>query len=185
MENIPATTNKPYHFFYSSRDSFSNFYDAPFEYQGIQFSCSEQFFMYLKAKLFHDSFHASQILGAKTPVIMKRHGRLIPYFDPKIWDEYKQYVMYIALREKVNQHDDIKSKLLNTAPKIIVEASPMDKIWGVGLSHSNPLIQDSRNWQGQNLLGYLWTRLREDIIHGTSFVTTVMEERIQQIMATN
>jgi ribA/ribD-fused uncharacterized protein len=139
--------------------------------------------MYAKAKLFKDDLHAQRILNAKTPATMKRNGRLVENFDPKVWDEYKQKVMYIALREKVTQNDKIKKKLIKTAPKTLVEASPWDTIWGVGLAKDDPLIQDKNNWKGQNLLGYLLTTLREDIMNGTSYITEKDEAEIKALLS--
>jgi ribA/ribD-fused uncharacterized protein len=150
-----------YHFFYSSRDSFSNFYKAPFTYAGLEFSCSEQLFMYAKAKLFKDNERAKRILNAKTPATMKRNGRQVKGFDPIVWDQYKEDFMFLALREKINQNSKIKQKLLKTSPALLVEASPWDTIWGVGLAKNDPLIHDPANWQGTNLLGKLLTDLRD------------------------
>jgi ribA/ribD-fused uncharacterized protein len=167
-----------YHFFYSNNDSFSNFYDSPFKYQGIQFLCSEQFFMYLKAKLFKDEIHAEKILKAITPNSMKINGRLVENFDPIIWDNWKKNIMYIAVREKVKQNEKIKQKLLKTAPDILVEASPRDTVWGVGLAKTNPLILDKKNWRGTNLLGYILTEIRNDIIYKTSYISDDDEKNI-------
>jgi ribA/ribD-fused uncharacterized protein len=138
--------------------------------------------MYVKAKLFKDPLHTQRILNAKTPATMKRNGRLVENFDPKLWDDYKKIVMYIAIREKVKQNETIKKKLLKTAPKTLVEASPWDTVWGVGLAKDDPLIQDRQNWRGQNLLGHLLTSLREDIVNGTSFVTNEDEEKIKELI---
>jgi ribA/ribD-fused uncharacterized protein len=170
-----------YHFFYSSRDSFSNFYPAPFEYQGIQFSCSEQFFMYAKAKFFKDNIRAQRILNAKTPATMKKNGRLVQNFDPTIWDQHKENIMYIAIREKFNQNPTILKKLLKTNNKLLVEASPWDTVWGIGLAKNDPLIHDENNWKGQNLLGKLLTHLKNNTF--TEDITEFENNLIKSILS--
>lgn len=148
-------------FFYANKDIYSNFYKVSFEHQGIQFPTSEHAVMYRKAKLFGADDIAEKITKVKNPGQAKALGRSrdIP-FDEDVWKEYREKVYFEVLVDKFSD-EDLKEQLLGTGKRILVEASPYDKIWGVGLAEDNPAIQYPQQWKGLNLLGKVLMEVRE------------------------
>ncbi len=132
---------------------FSNFYNCEIDYENKLFHSSEQIFMYLKAKHFKDYVTADKILFATNPKDAKALGRLVANFDNEEWDNVKTKYMKKALVSKFTQNEGLSNLLKSHSDKIFVEASPYDKIWGVGLTEYDPLILDESNWLGKNLLG--------------------------------
>lgn len=119
--------------------------------------------MYKKALTFNDEEIAKKILNEKDPASCKSYGRKIKNFDENIW-AYKRYdIMVEALILKFTQNNDFKNKLINTKDKILVEASPYDRIWGIGLHYENDDVLDEKNWKGLNLLGKALMEVREKI----------------------
>jgi ribA/ribD-fused uncharacterized protein len=115
---------------------------------------SEQLFMWYKAKYFKDNDIARDILlKGENPKIAKELGREIKNFSNEEWDKVKEDFMFLAVKEKFLADGLMRRKLMNTQPKILVEGSPTDSVWGVGLHYSDDKILDESNWQGQNLLG--------------------------------
>ncbi len=121
--------------------------------EGKTFNCNEQYMMYKKAELFGDEYALNQIMKATDPAEQKRWGRMVKYFDKDKWEEIAKKVVYDANLAKFTQHEDLKKQLLDSGDKIIVEASPTDCIWGVGLWATDDEILDSKNWKGTNWLG--------------------------------
>lgn len=58
--------------------------------------------------------------------------------------------------------------MLDTAGTTLVEASPYDRIWGIGLAASNPKALDRKMWRGTNWLGQALTEVREEIVKDES-----------------
>lgn len=120
---------------------------------GAIFQSSEQAFMWQKALFFNDHRAADLIENEVDPKLCKKYGRQVKGFDPKLWScvclGFMTYVNYL----KYSQNAELRQSLLDTGTRTLVEASPYDKIWGVGLSEYDPLILDEKNWRGQNLLG--------------------------------
>ena len=75
-------------------------------------------------------------------------------FDQLLWDEKKFEIVVRGNVAKFGQNPELKAFLLTTSARVLVEASPLDRVWGVGLAADDPLIEDPRNWQGENLLGF-------------------------------
>jgi ribA/ribD-fused uncharacterized protein len=133
------------------------------DFENIKYNCSEQYMMAKKAKLFQDEKSYILIMDELNPKIQQDLGRLISNFDQRVWDEQKEKIVYTGNYLKFSQHKDLQKKLIETNPKILVEASPHDLIWGVGLSSKNDLILNEKNWKGQNLLGKILMKIREDL----------------------
>lgn len=72
----------------------------------------------------------------------------------------------MANKAKFLQNDDILRELLKTVGTTIVEASPDDNIWGIGLSAEDPMAQNRSIWKGTNWLGEVLTSLRDEIAVG-------------------
>ena len=151
-------------FFYTTEECMSNFYPANFNINGINFSCTEQHMMYSKAKLFGDEDIANKIMLTNVPGKIKGLGRKVSNFDEKIWQQHRENILFEGNLAKYTQNKEIKDQLLSTNPKTLVEASPSDKIYGVGLGIDDSRINDPKNWNGLNLLGQILMRVREHII---------------------
>lgn len=143
----------------------SNWYLAPIVYEGIKYSCSEQLYMAFKAKHFGDNESYQKILATPNPRLAKKLGQNVQNFDIKEWDRVKEEYMYIACFEKFKQNPDLTKKLLSTCNSILVEASPYDKVWGIGM-YGSVAATDETRWQGQNLLGKCLEKVRESLWKG-------------------
>jgi ribA/ribD-fused uncharacterized protein len=147
MERI---TNK-YVFFWGSE--LSNWFECRFRYKGITFFNSEQAFMWEKAVYFGDMKVAEEILKTPSPSYCKALGKTVKNFDAAKWLPKGYEVMVAVNLAKFNQNSRLKHTLISTDNKIIVEASPYDTIWGIGLGSEDDRCLDESQWRGQNLLG--------------------------------
>ena len=146
------------------RGVFSNFTSTPMmQYKGHSFQTTEQAFMWAKAQLFGDKDSARLILAEKNPAKAKELGRGVKGFNPTHWDINKEFLMYEVNLAKYSQFDDYKSVLLSTGEKQLVEVNGKDTIWGIGLYANDPRILDEKQWRGQNLLGKVLMRVREEL----------------------
>lgn len=132
---------------------FSNFY--PINGDAVT---SEHFYMEAKALFFNDFNTASLIRTAQSPREAKKLGRQVANFDQKEWDIYKESAMWGALQLKFVMCKKFRDALLNSKGKELVEASPTDKIWGIGFKEADA-IDNIDNW-GQNLLGQCLMNVR-------------------------
>lgn len=143
---------------------FSNFYNCEMTYNGKLFHSSEQLFMYLKALHFEDYEIADEILyNAFTPKEAKNLGRKVSNFNNEEWENVRESIMMEALRCKFDCNPELKKLLLRHKDQIFVEASPYDKIWGVGLTEYDSRILDEEKWEGLNLLGKCLNKIVSEI----------------------
>lgn len=149
-----------------SKTCFSQWYDAPFKKDGDTFLTAEHYMMFAKARLFNDKAAALKVLQCRTPKEAKAVGRGVSGFDSEKWDREKFAIVVEANMAKFSQNKDLKSFLLRTKKKVLVEASPVDPIWGVGLAEDNPNIHNPKKWKGLNLLGYALMEVRENLEQG-------------------
>jgi ribA/ribD-fused uncharacterized protein len=147
-----------YKFFWSG--PFSNWHESYFQLNGITYNCGEQYMMHQKALTFGDQDTADKILKETSPREQKQLGRQVKNFNPDIWDSVKYEVVKTGLREKFNQNPDLKRYLLKYKGYQLVEASPLDSIWGIGFAEDKA-IQNINDW-GQNLLGKILTELASE-----------------------
>ena len=132
-------------------------------YENVTFENCETYMMFHKAILFNDIPISKQILeAADDPKQVKALGRKVRGFDQEIWDKKKFEIVIAANREKFSAHAQLREQLLETAGKEIVEASPMDRIWGIGFKKENALKNQHR-W-GKNLLGKALMQVRDELI---------------------
>lgn len=154
-------------YFYNLNNKFdymSNFYKTDFtDKNGIQYNCSEEYFMYNKCITFNQNNNKllQDILTETSPIKIKQHGRKVQNFNDTIWKEKRYNIMLEALRLKFNQNEIIKQKLLDTKPKILYEASKNDKIWGIGF-YNKEAIQTDKSKFGKNLLGNALMEIRSE-----------------------
>jgi ribA/ribD-fused uncharacterized protein len=139
----------------------SQWYYSPFEENGVTFITAEHYMMAKKAELFRDFKRMEKILLSKTPIEAKRLGREVKNFDEKLWKK-RRFEIVVAGNSLKFQEPKLKDFLLKTGNKILVEASPVDKIWGVGLAENSKNISNPFCWRGLNLLGFALIRVRDE-----------------------
>lgn len=141
---------------------FSNFADLKsIKYKDIEFSTSEQIFMFEKAMFFGDEKIAQQIVeDGSNPKVAKRLGRKVAGFNESEWAKVREEKMLAALRAKFSV-PFYRKILLDSGNDILVEASPFDRIWGIGFD-KNHAVGNESNW-GLNLLGKCLMQVREEI----------------------
>lgn len=150
-------------FFYGSSEIFSNWHKCRFQINGIRFNCSEQALMYYKAKMFRDEETANKILQSRNPKEQKQLGREVRGFIETVWNDNREEVMYRILLEKFSQIEEFKKELLRYEGYEFVEASPYDRIWGIGLSEDDPDVLYRKRWKGKNLLGKAITKVCKEL----------------------
>lgn len=160
-------------YFYGINDinyCFSNFYPSRFTDEKNIYNCSEQFFMKKKQELFdpNNSYLSNCILNESDPAKIKKFGRSVHNYDETIWNEKRYDCMCEGLYYKFSQNLDLKKILLDTGNSILVEASPYDRIWGIGISVED--AKKGKKWNGQNLLGNALMKVRKVIIDEYSLV---------------
>lgn len=163
---------KTHVFFYGHKPNnigvhiFSQWYPADFvEKKGakqLNFKYTEQYMMAHKALLFDDTVIFKKIMSSSDPGEIKQLGRQVKNFNPTKWGEHKFEIVTEGNRLKFGQNLDMLDRLLKTEEKIIVEASPYDKIWGIGLSIQDAIKIPEDKWPGQNLLGQALMRVRAE-----------------------
>lgn len=140
---------------------FSQWYPSPFEVEGVVYRTAEHWMMAKKALLFNDVEIFDKILNAKSPAEAKLLGREVKYYDDELWLQHRYEIVKAGNIHKFSQHSSFRDYLLQTAPRVIVEASPVDAIWGIGLSVDSKQIEDVNNWRGLNLLGFALMEVRD------------------------
>lgn len=188
----PEQKPKEYTFFFHLTSPFSNFHPSKFEYKELTFISNEQFMMYSKAKTFKDEATAQKIIEMNnTPLIkdfidgkitreeivndkvkadqwnklmmkIKGFGKDVSPYNDEVWSNRRAKVVLFGAREKFSQNEDLKQILMNTGDTYMVEASPYDKIWGIGLSAGDAKRIPEEKWPGLNLLGQVLDVLKAE-----------------------
>ena len=146
-----------------TKSCFSQWYKAPFQINGITYPTAEHYMMAEKARLFDDKETLQKILKAKSPGEAKSLGRQVAGFNESKWLGERFDIVCRANCAKFTQDPKFKQFLLNTGTKVLVEASPVDKIWGIGMAADHEHIHNPRLWKGLNLLGYALMEVREQL----------------------
>ncbi len=139
---------------------FSQWAKSPFEIDGVKFNTCEQYMMYKKAMLFKDSSIAQEILKTSDPRKQKSLGRQVKNFDDSVWMVHAYNYVVEGNRAKFSQNDELATLLKATCGQTLVEASPYDRRWGIGMMEGDIGIEDPKNWHGENLLGKAITQVR-------------------------
>ena len=147
------------------RECLSQWYPARFALEGESFQSAEHYMMWSKARLFEDGDAARAVLAASSPAHAKRIGRSVKNFDEARWVSERLHVVVRGSVAKFSQNQALTSYLRNTKQRVLVEASPVDRIWGVGLDAAHEHAQNPLEWRGLNLLGFALMRAREQLFN--------------------
>ena len=138
----------------------SNWYPARFAVDGITYPTSEHFMMAEKARLFADEEIRSQIIAAKSPGEAKSLGRQVSGFEESVWTRHRFEIVVSGNVAKFDQNEDLGEFLRITGSKVLVESSPRDSIWGIGMRKNDTHADNPLQWKGQNLLGFALMEVR-------------------------
>lgn len=156
---------KTHEFIFFWTGPFSQWDQCGFTHNGIYYRTAEHWMMSEKARLFGDFETKGKILKSSHPSDAKKLGRNVVGFNQKIWDRVK---FQIVVNGNFLKFENRKEILLDTGNKVLVEASPVDVIWGIGLSEDDPKCLDPRRWKGQNLLGFALMEVRDILRKSTT-----------------
>lgn len=147
-----------------TKTSLSQWWKSSFSINIDTYCCMEQYMMAEKARLFKDDETLEKIMGMKNPKEIKELGRQVKNFDESIWRENRYSIILNGNYAKFMQNEDLRLFLISTKDSILVEASPFDKIWGIGMSANNENIEKPLLWRGSNLLGFALMEVRDELI---------------------
>jgi len=140
---------------------FSQWFELPFVVDSVTYRTAEHWMMANKALLFNDFETYNKIINSRSPQEAKELGRLILGFDDQIWSANRFDIVVKGNIHKFNQHPKFAAYLINTKDRVLVEASPVDKIWGIGLAKDAEQIDNPYFWNGENLLGFALMEVRD------------------------
>lgn len=144
-----------------SASCFSQWFASPFVVEGVRYATAEHWMMAEKARLFGDDVALARVLAKDDPSAAKAAGRSVRDFDEEHWVRHRFDVVVRGNLAKYGQTPVLRDFLLGTGDQVLVEASPVDAIWGIGLAAGDPRAQDPANWQGLNLLGFALMAVRD------------------------
>ncbi len=139
----------------------SQWFPRAFELEGHTYASAEHFMMAEKARLFGDDEMQRSVLGARTPAEAKAFGRAVRNYDDAVWSRERSKLVARGNVAKFGAHDDLRRFLLSTNDRVLVEASPRDRIWGIGMGKANPDARLPERWRGENLLGFALMAARD------------------------
>lgn len=146
------------------KSCFSQWYPCLFEVDGQTYNCMEQYMMAEKARLFGDEDVLKQILITDDPKAIKALGREVHNFDSNKWAAVSKEVVVKGNLHKFAQNMSLFRFLHGTGSKVLVEASPYDTIWGIGMKESDAGIMNPHNWKGTNKLGFALMEVRNVLL---------------------
>ncbi|WP_079909041.1 NADAR family protein [Paenibacillus sp. 32352] len=142
---------------------FSQWWSSHFTVEDVTYCCTEQYMMAEKARLFGDNNMLEAIMNTIYPKEMKAYGRAVKSFDSRVWDSRCYEIVKRGNMAKFEQNPELWNYMKTTGNRILVEASPVDRIWGIGLAKDDPCAHNPMNWQGKNLLGFALTEVRDHL----------------------
>lgn len=154
---------KKYTFFWKEKSPFSQWHNSSFVIDGINYKTSEHWMMWKKAMLFGDTDIANQVLKSSHPSEVKKLGRKVSNFVKETWEKECKDFVYQGNYAKFTQNSELLKVLMATEETELVEASPYDAIWGIGLTEEDAKKTSPDKWPGTNWLGKILTQLREDL----------------------
>ncbi|ANP49800.1 ribA/ribD-fused uncharacterized protein [Streptomyces griseochromogenes] len=139
----------------------SQWWPSPFVVDGVRYATAEHWMMAGKARLFGDAEAERRVLAAEHPAAAKKAGRLVRDFDEEIWERERFGIVVEGSVHKFASDDGLRGFLLDTGDRVLVEASPLDRVWGIGLAADDEASADPERWRGPNLLGFALMEARE------------------------
>jgi ribA/ribD-fused uncharacterized protein len=171
LRQLEQAGDRPdYVFFWSHRpqragvvgpECLSQWWPAPFSVAGVTYPTAEHFMMVGKARLFDDEAMASRVLETSSPREAKALGRQIRGFDEKLWAERRYGIVVEGNTAKFSRNPGLMAYLITTADRVLVEASPVDRVWGIGVAADDSAARRPSQWEGLNLLGFALMDVRE------------------------
>jgi len=153
--------NNDYEFFWGG--IYSNWAPSDIVVEGKSFNCVEQYMMYKKAEVAGDAASMQAVMDTPMPNDQKAIGRKIKNYDDAKWSAVRYEIVKDAIRAKFTQHENLKEELIASGDKHIVEASPYDVVWGIGMGEDDPDRFDESKWRGDNLLGKCIMDVRDEL----------------------
>jgi ribA/ribD-fused uncharacterized protein len=169
---IAAGESFQYLFFWGHRKStdfgvkkscFSQWYESIFRLNDELYRTAEHYMMVRKARLFDDEDAAKAILAAATPNAAKSLGRRVRGFSEQRWLDHREEIVFTGNLAKFGQNSGLRKFILESAHAVLVEASPVDPIWGIGLAQEDSSAQIPSAWPGLNLLGFALMKVRAQL----------------------
>ena len=145
------------------KSCFSQWFPAAFQLDGITYKTAEHYMMAQKAELFADNEIFEKIIRVDHPNEAKALGRKIQNYQENIWLEHRFDIVVKGNVAKFSQHPELNNFLCDTQDRILVEASPVDKIWGIGLAADDENAENPLKWKGLNLLGFALMEVRKQL----------------------
>ncbi|MFJ8544236.1 NADAR family protein [Streptomyces sp. NPDC093586] len=139
----------------------SQWWPSPFTVDGVEYATAEHWMMAGKARLFGDAEAERRVLAAGHPAEAKKAGRLVRGFDEAVWERERFRIVVEGSVHKFASAPALRAFLLNTGERVLVEASPVDRVWGIGLTADDEGATDPERWRGANLLGFALMVARE------------------------
>ncbi|MFF7753474.1 NADAR family protein [Streptomyces sp. NPDC007971] len=139
----------------------SQWWPSPFVVDGVRYATAEHWMMAGKARLFEDAEAERRVLAAEHPAEAKKAGRLVRDFDEAAWERERFRIVVEGSVHKFASDDALRAFLLGTGDRVLVEASPVDLVWGIGLAAGDEAAAHPERWRGPNLLGFALMEARE------------------------
>lgn len=139
---------------------FSQWMESEFVVEGVTYNGAEQYMMAGKAKLFGDEETLAKIMAIKYPRDQKNLGRQVKNFNPQKWDKFCRKIVFDGNLAKFTQNKILENALKDTIGTCLVESSPYDKVWGIGIGTCDPDRLDPSKWKGPNYLGQVLNQVR-------------------------
>jgi hypothetical protein len=139
----------------------SQWWPSPFTVDGIAYATAEHWMMAGKARLFGDAEAERGVLTSGHPSQAKKAGRLVRGFDEATWERERFRIVVEGSVHKFAADGALREFLLNTGDRVLVEASPVDRVWGIGLAADDAAASDPERWKGLNLLGFALMEARD------------------------
>lgn len=146
-----------------SKTCFSQWWLSSFEVDNVIYKTAEHWMMAKKAELFNDNEVLAKIIKANSPAEAKKLGREVKNYDDKLWLANRYEIVKQGNRHKFSQNKDLKTFLINTKDRVLVEASPVDPIWGIGMATDHKDVSNPEKWKGLNLLGFALMEVRDEL----------------------
>lgn len=141
----------------------SQWWPSAFSVDGVEYATAEHWMMAAKARLFEDAEAERRAITAPNPALAKKAGRLVRGFDEALWERERFRIVVEGSVHKFAAHAALRGFLLGTGERVLVEASPVDRVWGIGLAADDEAAMDPERWRGPNLLGFALMVAREQV----------------------